>query len=87
MWLFKFSIPNNCLLSFIGNQLCLDLKNVANQNCGDILSAVAIMERKRLEKALEDASIEQLRARLATLEQSKNTDLPAEEEAPKRRRM
>lgn len=81
-------LSNAVVVKVKNSLLGLDFKSVANQNCGDILSAVAIMERKRLEKALEDASIEQLRARLATLEEaSGEAEIPVEEEAPKRRRM
>lgn len=86
-------LANAVVVKVKSNLLGLDVKSVANQNCGDILSAVAIMEKKRLQEALEEASIEQLRNRLTLLEQQHNehteiqTSKVIEEEAPKRRRM
>jgi len=74
------------------NLLGLDSKNTTSKNCEDILGAVALMERRRLEKALEEASIEQLRARLARLEEqvsstNESSTIQNEDEAPKKRRM
>lgn len=75
------------------NLLGLDSKNATSKNCEDILGAVALMERRRLEQALEEASIEQLRTHLARLEAqvaSNNAETNAtgnEDEAPKKRRM
>lgn len=85
-------LSNAVVVKVKSNLLGLDVKSVANQNCGDILSAVAIMEKKRLQEALEEASIEQLRNRLALLEQNSEQNNgvapdPDVEEAPKRRRM
>ena len=82
-------LSNAVVVKVKSNLLGLDIKSVADQNCGDILSAVAIMEKKRLQEALEEASIEQLRNRLNLLEQQHKTEPSqvVEEEAPKRRRM
>ena len=49
--------------------LHIDANNTTHLgNAGNLTNAVAHMERKRLEDALKDASVEQLKARLAELE-------------------
>lgn len=91
-------LRNAVVVKVKSSLLGLDTSNTESSDCEDILSAVALMEKKRLEKALEDASVEQLRARLATLEKELSANAEAvqngetgetdvEEEAPKKRRM
>lgn len=82
-------LRNAVVVKVKSNLLGLDASNTTSSDCEDILSAVALMERKRLEKALEDASVEQLRARLALLEGGSRSETAEEieEEAPKKRRM
>ena len=93
-------LRNAVVVKVKSNLLGLDTSNTESSDCEDILSAVALMEKKRLEKALEEASVEQLRARLALLEgglkstsgslqnvQNQDIQNNVEEEAPKKRRM
>lgn len=79
-------LSNAVVVKVKSNLLALDSKSTST-NCGDILSAVSLMEKKRLEEALEEASVEQLLARLARLEANNTSSQEVEEEAPKKRRM
>lgn len=83
------TLRNAVVVKVKSNLLELDSKNdVSSSNCGAILSAVALMEKKRLEKALEEASVEQLLARLKALEAISSVGNTENEEEPtKRRRM
>lgn len=70
--------------------LHLDPNSLKNQTFGNfdgLTAAIALQEKKRLEGALEAASVEQLRARLHALEDSVGANAESGEKSERKRRM